>query len=251
MTDEGLDLLDEVAAAVARSLEGLADRGPSGLRDGQYALDLLADAAALEVLAGAGVGVLSEESGLRAGSDDRVVVIDPVDGSTNASRGVPWYACALCLVDGNGAAAALVVNLASGERWWARRGEGAWRDGRRLAGSGCTDVAASILALNGLPPAPLGSAQSRVLGSAALDLCAVAGGVFDGYVDCVDDQLGVWDYAASALICAEAGVPIVDLWGRDLLVLDHVARRTPVAAATPALLEPLLTARRAGNSGPT
>ena len=58
------------------------------------------------------------------------------------------------------------------------------------------------------------------------------------------DAHGVWDYLAGALICAEAGVPVVDALGRDLAVLDHDARRTPVAAATPELLEALLARRR-------
>jgi fructose-1,6-bisphosphatase/inositol monophosphatase family enzyme len=54
----------------------------------------------------------------------------------------------------------------------------------------------------------------------------------------------VWDYLASLLICREAGAPVVDLRGRDLVHLVHDERRTPVAAATPQLLESLLEARR-------
>jgi fructose-1,6-bisphosphatase/inositol monophosphatase family enzyme len=54
----------------------------------------------------------------------------------------------------------------------------------------------------------------------------------------------VWDYLAASLICAEAGVRIVDAADRDLVVLDHAARRTPVAAATPELLDALLAIRR-------
>ena len=58
------------------------------------------------------------------------------------------------------------------------------------------------------------------------------------------DAHGVWDYLAASLICAEAGVRVVDAAGRDLVVLDHAARRTPVAAATPELLDALLAIRR-------
>jgi fructose-1,6-bisphosphatase/inositol monophosphatase family enzyme len=81
------------------------------------------------------------------------------------------------------------------------------------------------------------------MGAAALDLCHVAGGVLDGYVDCMAEAHGVWDYLASVLICREAGAHVVDLLGRDLVVLDRSARRTPVAAATPALLAQLVAAR--------
>jgi fructose-1,6-bisphosphatase/inositol monophosphatase family enzyme len=239
-----MGLLEEVASAVAKALETVVDRGPSGRRKGQYALDLVADDAALAVLRRAGVGILSEESGLERGRLPEIVVIDPVDGSTNASRGVPWYATSLCLVDADGPATALVVNQASGVRYSAERGGGAWCDGDRLASSGCTEISAAIVGLNGTPPRNLGYAQSRVFGAVALDLCLVAAGVLDGYIDCIVDAHGVWDYAGATLICVEAGVQVVDVWDRDLYTLTHEARRTPVAAATTDLLESLVVARR-------
>lgn len=245
MTAHRLDLLHAVADAVAAALRDTAERGETGRRPGQYVLDVRADEAALAVLARAGVGVLSEESGLqRNDTASAVVIIDPVDGSTNASRGVPWFATSLCLVDGDGLAAALVADQASGVRYSAERGGGAWRDGQRLGGSGCTHLAESIIGLNGLPGEPIGAAQVRMFGAAALDLCLVAAGVLDGYVDCVADAHGVWDHAAATLICREAGVSIADAWDRDLVPLDHAARRTPVAAATAELLDTLLEVRR-------
>jgi len=244
MVHDRIGLLDDVAEAVAAAWSKVTDRGLSGLRDGQYSLDLATDAAALNVLARAGVGVLSEESGLRlVDGSDQVVIIDPVDGSTNASRGVPWFATSLCLVEQGEAVAALVVNLASGDRFTAERGGGAWFDGQRLGGSGCTSIGDAIVGLNGLPSHHYGWAQARMLGASALDLCLVAAGTLDGYVDCVVDAHGVWDYAAATLICAEAGVPVVDAHGRDLIHLDPSARRTPVAGATRALLDQLVAAR--------
>lgn len=238
-------LLGDVADAVARAMRRVDDLGLSGRRDGQYMLDLRTDAAALEVLRAAGVGVLSEESGLERPDAEEIVIIDPVDGSTNASRGLPWYATSLCLVDRDGPAAALVVNLASGVRYWAERGSGAYCDGERISPSACTAVGSSIIGLNGLPPHHLGYAQSRVYGAVALDLCQVAAGVLDGYVDCIHEAHGSWDVAAGSLICREAGAVVDDLFGRDLFVLDHAARRTPVAAATPELHAQLAAARRA------
>lgn len=241
MTSDRLSLLHEVADAVADAFERVTDFGPSGVRDGQYALDLAADDAALRVLRRAGVGVLSEESGFTPGDDPAVyVVVDPIDGSTNASRGVAWFATSLCLVDADGPAVALVANQASGERYWAERGAGAFRDGVRLHASGCTDLAAAIVGINGTPPASPGWAQFRAFGAAALDLCLVAAGVLDGYVELVGDALGAWDYLGGVLICEEAGAVVVDRAGRPLLTREHAARRSPVAAATPELLERLL-----------
>lgn len=238
-----LELLDETADAIAAVLGHQEDWGLAGTRAGQYRSDLAADAAALEVLDRAGVGVLSEESGRHRAEAPVTVVVDPLDGSTNASRGIPWFATSLCAVDGDGPAAAVVVNLVSGERFAARRGGGATRDGAPLAPSGATELRRSLVGLSGLPPRWLGWKQFRALGAVALDLCAVASGTLDGYVDCSPSAHGSWDYLGGLLVCQEAGASVVDAEGRDLVVLDHAARRTPVAAATPTLLDALVAQR--------
>jgi fructose-1,6-bisphosphatase/inositol monophosphatase family enzyme len=242
--DRVLAVLHDAADAVRRALDGLADWGPAGTRPGQYRSDLAADNAALDVLARAGVGALSEESG-RHGADRPVtVVVAPLDGSTNAARGVPWFATSLCAVDGDGPLAAVVVNQASGVRFEAVRGGGARRDGVAITPSGCAALGDAVVGLSGWPSEDLGWRQFRALGAAALDLCAVASGVLDGYLDCSTDAHGAWDYLGGVLVCREAGAPVVDALGRDLVSLDHGARRTPVAAATPPLLDELLAGRR-------
>ena len=71
----------------------------------------------------------------------------------------------------------------------------------------------------------------------------MAAGTLDGYLDCSPSAHGSWDYLGGLLVCLEAGAPVVDAEGRDLVVLDHAARRTPVAAATPALLDGLMAER--------
>lgn len=241
--DALLALLSETADAIRAVLGELDDWGLAGTRDGQYRSDLAADAAALEVLTRAGVGVLSEESGAHRADAELVVVLDPLDGSTNASRGVPWFATSLCAVDRDGPRAALVADLVAGRRFTAVRGGGATCDGQRLAPSGCGSLDDALVGLSGYPPHHLGWRQYRALGAAALDLCAVAAGVLDGYLDASGDAHGPWDYLGGLLVCAEAGAVVVDAFGRDLVVLDHAARRTPVAAATPALLDELVAAR--------
>jgi myo-inositol-1(or 4)-monophosphatase len=237
------DLLDDTAEAIGRVLGDLDDWGLAGTRAGQYRSDLAADAAALDVLERAGVGVLSEESGRHRPEAEITVVVDPLDGSTNASRAIPWYATSLCAVDAEGARAALVVNLVSGERFAAVRGGGATRNGVPVTPSGASVLRESLVGLSGYPPRYLGWKQFRALGAAALDLCAVATGVLDGYLDCSWNAHGSWDYLGGMLVCLEAGASVVDAEGRELVVLDHDARRTPIAAATPALLDDLVTAR--------
>jgi fructose-1,6-bisphosphatase/inositol monophosphatase family enzyme len=240
-----VELLHETALAVCQALERLDDWGPSGARAGQHRSDLAADAAALEVLVAADVGVLSEESGLHAPDRDVMVVVDPLDGSTNADRGIPWFATSLCAVDRDGPRVALVVDLPHGRTFTAIRGGGASVDGVPLEPTRCTSVAAAVVGISGLPPEALGWSQFRALGAIALDLCAVAEGTLDGYVDASTPSAhGAWDYLGGALVCAEAGARVADALGRDLTVLDPTARRTPVAAATPELLDALVAARR-------
>jgi fructose-1,6-bisphosphatase/inositol monophosphatase family enzyme len=241
---DALQLLDEVAAAVAATLGDLDDWGLAGTRPGQYVSDLAADEVGVQLLLEAGVGVLSEETGRHAPERDVTVVIDPLDGSTNASRGIPWFATSLCAVDGEGPLASLVVNLADGTRFEAVRGEGATRDGKAIRPSGTTELRRSIVLLSGMPPRWLGWNQYRALGACALDLCAVAAGAVDGYIDSSRAAHGAWDYLGGLLVCTEAGAAVVDAAGADLVVLDHDARRTPLAAATPELLEQVVAARR-------
>ena len=231
MDDSGLlAVLHGAATAVADALGTLSDWGPAGTRAGQYRSDLAADEAALAVLHGAGLGVLSEESGLTDGDAEVVVVLDPVDGSTNAARGIPWYATSLCAVDDRGPRAAVVVNQASGVRFEAVRGGGARRDGAPIRPSGCEVLDQAIVGFSGYPLRYFGWSQCRMLGAAALDLCAVAEGVLDGYAVVGGSQLGSWDYLGGMLICTEAGAAVGELSGRELVTLDHTARRTPVAA---------------------
>ena len=236
--------LHDAATAVRAALDDLGDWGTAGTTPGQYRSDLAADAAAIEVLERAGVGVMSEESGLHHPDRDVVVVVDPVDGSTNAHRRIPWFATSLCALDAEGPWLALVVDQATGARYEAVRGGGATVDGGRLAPSGCDELGDAIVGLSGYPPRHLGWNQLRALGAIALDLCAVAGGRLDAYIDCSPSAHGAWDYLGGLLVCREAGVPVVDAFDRELVTVDHAARRTPLAAATPALLEQVVAARR-------
>ncbi|MCZ7526524.1 MAG: inositol monophosphatase [Acidimicrobiia bacterium] len=242
--DDLLELFDATAAAIARALAGTTERRARTDRPGQYALDVVADEAALGVLGRAPVAVVSEESG-RSGPPDAAVtvVIDPVDGSTNCSRGIPYWGTSLCAVDADGPLAALVANLATGVRTTAVRGEGTRRDGTEVSASGVHRVEDALVAVSGMPARALPWKQYRALGSVALALCDIAAGAVDGYVD-GGDWHSPWDYLGGLLACVEAGATVIDLGGRPLAVTDPGARRQLLVAATPELLEELRPAAR-------
>jgi myo-inositol-1(or 4)-monophosphatase len=143
-------------------------------------------------------------------------VFDPVDGTTNYAHGLPIFCSSLALeIDGTPAVAA-VYDPTRRELFTAARGEGAWLNGVRLRVSSATALIDSLLC-TGFPysvqqnPGALVAlfgefiARSRAvrrLGSAALDLCYVAAGRFDGFYE---RHLNPWDIAAGALIVQEAG----------------------------------------------
>ncbi len=238
-----LGVFNTAADVVADVLGRTSDWGPSGQRDSQYAFDVTADDACLKVLYDAGFAVFSEESGITGDAAAPLVVVDPVDGSTNASRGVPWFATALCLLNEGQPKVSLVANHATGQRWTAVAGGGAFLNGERIQHSGCTTLRSAVVAMSGLPRHHYGWGQFRVLGASAPDLCLVASGVLDAWCDMHRGGHGLWDYAASALVCMEVGAVVGDVFGRDLFTSDPTDRRSPIAAATQELFDAFLDER--------
>ena len=246
--DTVLDRFGSICDATTAVLRATTDWGESGRRPGQYLVDLDVDDVCVAPLLAAGYSVLSEESSLQhpvgGPSADGTVVVDPLDGSTNASLGLPWCATSLCLVVDGVPTVAMVANLVTGARYTASHGGGAALDGRPLRVGEPVPLGDAVIAVSGLPAHDYGWRQFRAMGASALDICAVAGGSFDGFVDMSPDAHGVWDYLGAALVVSEAGGVVVDALGRDLVVLDDTVRRTPVAAGSTALLDDLLAHRR-------
>jgi myo-inositol-1(or 4)-monophosphatase len=243
MTPETLiECFDDVAHAVRTAVTTI-DVGTRRARTnvpGQYALDVIADAAALAVLDKMTVRVVSEESGLHERPGANItVVLDPVDGSTNCSRGIAYWAISLCALDADGPLASLVVNQATGQRTSAIRGEGATRDGSALHASTVTRIEDAVIALSGFPSRALPWKQFRALGCASLMLCDVAAGGLDGLLDS-HPHLAPWDYLGGYLACVEAGATVRDANGDELVTDDCTARRQLVAAGTGELVDALM-----------
>lgn len=243
--------LRNVAHIAQLTIAAARDWSLTGVQRGQYAADVMVNDAVVAALREFGWGILSEESGasgfdaadISGLADQLVVIVDPVDGSTNASRGIAWHAVSLCCVDAEGPRVAVVAQLAQPHTEYAAvRGRGAWKNGEAIRRGEARAFASAVIGVSGPPPANPGWWQFRANGAAALDLCLVADGSLDGYLDC--DEHGVWDYAGALLVCRESGVGIVDAFDRDLLPLHHADRRTPIAAASPDILDRLITLRR-------
>jgi fructose-1,6-bisphosphatase/inositol monophosphatase family enzyme len=238
-----LELFAKVCDAVDGALSGFKDWSEPGERPDQYLLDQVADRAALAVLKDRSIGILSEESGLSPGSSGKIVIIDPVDGSTNASRRIGHYCVSLCAVDNSEPVAAMVFNLATGECFTAEKDRGSKLDGKSIHPTSCSDLGEAIVGISGNPALPIASRQYRAFGAAALDLCSVACGRLDGFMDPISGS-GVWDYAAGVFICEEAGAFVGEMYGNELMHFEHDRRLGPMAAATSELLEELSGTQR-------
>lgn len=151
----------------------------------------------------------------RAAGTGTVWVVDPIDGTVNFLYGMPWYAVSLAAVQNGVSVAGAVIEPASGRLWSAALGGGATCDGAPLRVSGAAELGFSMLATGFSYSAERRSRQIQMIsgmlphvrdlrraGSAALDLCAVAAGWVDGYVE---HGCNWWDWAAAALIATEAG----------------------------------------------
>jgi histidinol-phosphatase len=160
-----------------------------------------------------GEAVLGEEQGAAGGGSVRWV-IDPIDGTRNFSRGIPVWATLVALERDGQVAVGVVSAPALGRRWWAARGEGAWRDdGERLRVSRVSTLADAtvLVALDRPPPAgAFGVWHLRALGDFWAHML-----VAEGAAEIAIDAIGVsvWDLAAPLVIVEEAGGRFTDLEG--------------------------------------
>jgi myo-inositol-1(or 4)-monophosphatase len=235
-----VSIFDGIARDIGDAIRALdpEERARRTERSGQYAIDLVADAVALEVLKGLPATVVSEESGISGGGSNLAIILDPVDGSTNCAHGLAYWSTSLCAMDSEGLVAALVLDHATGETFTATRGGGAFRDGVRIRPSTVRKVEDAMVGLSGWPARLLPWQQYRALGCASLALCAVASGGLDGYVD-GGSWHAPWDYLGGVLVCREAGAPVVDAEGQELVTPAMSARRQLLAAGTNDLMSSL------------
>ena len=243
---EAPDALRTAAAQVAR-LAGAElvsrFRGPRRVRF-KHDIDLVTDAdTASEAVIVAFLkerfpthAILAEEQGGQEGNSPLRWIVDPLDGTTNYAHRVPHFSVSIAVEDAQGLAAGAVFDPIRDELFEAARGLGAFLNGERLHVSTEANLQRALLG-TGFPysvwdePArPLKLFNTFILkaqglrraGSAALDLCWVAAGRYDGFFEV---ELKPWDIAAGTLIVREARGTVTDLAGSplDLFVGDILA----------------------------
>jgi len=225
--------------------------------DDTTAVDAAAEHAVVSLFDASGIdyALVSEELGHRAaGADGAVtVVLDPIDGSINAKRGIPFFSLSVAVAEGPTMADvtfAYVHDFGSGEEWSAVRGEGARLDGAPLDGPPpkesiellALEATKTVLVAEHARALTAIAERLRIMGSLALSLCQLAAGRVDA-VASLRPARSV-DIAAAQLVARERGLA-VELFDDPPLgraPLDLVPRSRLVAAATPAACARLASA---------
>jgi myo-inositol-1(or 4)-monophosphatase len=227
-------------AALDLDLLKISSKGPN---DFVSEVDQAAERTIIDILLQAypGHGILAEESGREHGARDSeyVWIIDPLDGTTNFLHGFPVYAVSIALAHRGQVQQAVVYDPTRNDLFYASRGRGAFLNDRRLRVSKRTRMNEALIG-TGFPfrkgdnfkryvkmfeEVMQHCAGLRRPGAAALDLCYVAAGYYDGFFE---TGLNPWDVAAGSLMITEAGGLIGNFTGEaDYLYQREVVAGTP------------------------
>jgi myo-inositol-1(or 4)-monophosphatase len=267
METDWLKILDEckhnVRKQIAPLLKTIKKPQPSlGIGAGGDPIkkvDLAAEKAIIKTLKRHGLSftLISEESGIRAyGSNPKqnYVTVDPIDGTTNLTRGIPFYATSIAVStkpELKTVHTALVADLYHDVTYTARKGEGAKRNSQKVAPSKQADLADAVIGIDlnmyrareivsRLATLIENARHIRHLGANALELCYVADGTVDAFID-LRGRLRTTDAAAAWLIIKEAGAKISTPNGKPLNAkLDPKERLKFIAAANPKIYGAIL-----------
>lgn len=199
--------------------------------------------------------LLAEESGADAGSDEHIWYIDPLDGTVNYAHNIPIFTVSLAYAYRGTVKLGVVYAPMLDEFFSAELGKGAWFNGAPIRVSQVDDLLRSLLVtgfayefhdrhanLEYYRRFSLCSQGVRRLGSAALDLCYVAAGRFEGYWE---TSIQPWDIAAGVLIAQEAGAQVTRLMGEALTLTPPCT----VLAAPPPIHTLMLDVLKSDSTG--
>ena len=252
MVEDDRDALLELAEALARAAGAVLRDRPATLgvdakstpTDIVTERDQAAERAILERLRAERPddSILAEETGSSTGASAVTWVIDPLDGTVNYLFGIPHFAVSIAARVDDVEVAGVVYDVSRDELYAATLGGGATCDGRPLHVSSQADPAFALTATGFAYKSSTRAVQAEALrtvlprvrdvrrmGSAALDLCAVAAGRVDAFFEM---GMYAWDWAAGSLIAREAGAVVAGLGGRP-------PGTWTTLAANPALFGPM------------
>lgn len=220
---EALEVSRKVTEEVKKSISKISNQELSsevGIgKDGTPTkkIDKAAEDAAIQVLEEHDVTVVSEEAGV-VGEGDIYVALDPIDGTFNAGRGIPLYSVSLCFSTSpriGDTFMGYVCNLVTGTEY--RADTKAYKNNKRIAVSDKSSVE-ECNAIFYYPDRKFNFKKIRIMGSAALEVCMIADGTFDCFIDSRGDKgfLRVYDIGAGLHIAKSVGAVVTDTEGNSL-----------------------------------
>jgi fructose-1,6-bisphosphatase/inositol monophosphatase family enzyme/8-oxo-dGTP pyrophosphatase MutT (NUDIX family) len=238
---ELLKICRQVSATIFDRVNNVANLAEPGHRDGQYYLDIVADDSAIEIFSGYGISVLSEESGITDNNSRYMAILDPIDGSTNASNGLPMFCTSILILCDNLPVLGFIDSRKFNFEIYAMEEGRIFLNAKPLIMLPEVNLEDSIVSFSGYPKEWAGWKQSRSLGSAALEIAFVATGSLGAYFDASYDGLAIWDYAAGLYIAKCLGYSIDETLGRNLLIYETEIRRHPIVGNNDKLVNSLKT----------
>lgn len=213
---------------IAGTVQGNRQVGRGAGGDISRRIDILAEKTAIEVLRRRGIDstIIGEECGRIEGKKTGVVIMDAIDGTTNASRRIPFYCCSLAYATDfrlSTVTHAAVIDLVSGDLYYASKGKGAFCNGKRIkvreAGED-TVVSMNVSGIDDdiirrLSPVMSKAKHVRLFGAVALEMCFLARGWLDASLD-LRGKIRPTDIAAAYLIVKEAGGKLYSEDGKEL-----------------------------------
>lgn len=256
--------------ALSRLSDHLSDKIVKEGAGGDYTkmIDLVAEEAAISYLESIGFEgrLLSEEFGeKRFGSlDYPIIVLDPVDGTTNAIHGISFYSISVAASSGpflSSVYAGAVMELHSGRLFSGKRGTGAYLDDKKLCVKQVSTLKEALVGVDlnvkgnepkiaEILPLCLYARHIRNMGSAALELCYVASNALDLYAD-NRDLLRVTDIAAAYIILKEAGGSMLNMKGAKLDCSLNLSERISLVAGAQKACKEALSIIKKGYIAPT
>lgn len=254
-----VDVLKHACRQVHARTKGLAGTSRASRQMGRGAggdmsrrIDLIAEKTVIDLVRKRGVDatIIGEECGRIEGRKG-YIIMDAIDGTTNAVRGIPFYCCSLAYATDfrlSTVTDAAIIDLARDDLYYASKGRGAFLNGRRIAARKESPPDPTIgINVSGVKPAVVerlapiiaDADHTRQFGANALEMCFIARGFLDAYVD-LRGKIRPTDIAAGYLIAKEAGAKVYSDDGSDLESdLDVKTRLSYVVVANDRMREHL------------
>lgn len=221
----GQELFKKISTVKPQLNKTSLGQGASG--DITYPVDRLAEDIIIEFFEkeGISINIITEEKGVKIiDTNHLTLIIDPIDGSKNAISGIPFFSTSIAIADGEtlkNLQLGYIINLVNGDEFWAKRGEGAFFNGKKIKTDKKSksliiafEASNPYIAIKNILPLLKIANRVRCFGSTALDLAYLSMGALSIFVTPTPSR--IFDFSAGILIAKESEATITDIEGNSI-----------------------------------